>query len=205
MAIPEKGWGTEIGIQKELNLTKQQCSFEITGYYRELNNPIIWVPNGASWIATNFYSGKYLGAQMQSKYMFSVNETKVKIFAIADWVRTQVKNNSESIAQQQIFIPDFMGNLGFSHIVKKANWGFDIQHVGNRYIQTDNQQWLAGYRLINVQFGLNQVRLHTNKNHLEVKLNILFECKNLLNNTYQSMPNRVMPGRTFCMTLSINI
>ncbi len=205
MAIPEKGWGTEIGIQKEFNSNKQQYSFEITGYYRELNNPIIWVPNGASWIATNFYNGKYLGAQMQSKYMFSINETKVKIFAIADWVRTQVKNSGESIAQQQIFIPDFMGNFGFSHIVKKATWGVDVQHVGNRFIQSDNQQWLAGYRLINAQIGLNQIILHTNKNHSEVKMNVLVECKNLFNNLYQSMPNRAMPGRTLSMSLSINI
>ena len=205
MAIPEKGWGTEIGIQKEFNSNKQQYSFEITGYYRELNNPIIWVPNGASWIVTNFYNGKYLGAQMQSKYMFSINETKVKIFAIADWVRTQVKNSGESIAQQQIFIPDFMGNFGFSHIVKKATWGVDVQHVGNRFIQSDNQQWLAGYRLINAQIGLNQIILHTNKNHSEVKMNVLVECKNLFNNLYQSMPNRAMPGRTLSMSLSINI
>ena len=205
MAIPEKGWGTEIGIQKEFNSNKEQYSLEITGYYRELNNPIIWVPNGASWIATNFYNGKYLGAQMQSKYMFSLNETKVKIFAIADWVRTQVKNNSESISQQQIFIPDFMGNLGFSHIMKKATWGFDIQHVGNRFIQSDNQQWLAGYRLLNAQMGLNQVRLHTNENHSEVRMNVLLECKNLFNTCYQSMPNRVMPGRTFWLSIAINI
>jgi outer membrane cobalamin receptor len=129
----------------------------------------------------------------------------VKIFAIADWVRTQVKNNCETVAQHQIFIPDFMGNIGFLHIVDKATWGFDIQHVGNRYIQTDNQQWLAGYRLVNAQIGLNQVHLHTNKNHSEVKMNVLFECKNLFNNFYQSMPNRVMPGRTVCMSLSINI
>ena len=205
MAIPEKGWGTEIGIQKEFNSNKEQYSFEITGYYRELNNPIIWVPNGASWIATNFYNGKYLGAQMQSKYTFAISETKLKIFAIADWVRTQVKNNSESISQQQIFIPDFMGNLGFSHIMKKATWGFDVQHVGNRFIQSDNQQWLAGYRLLNAQMGLNQVRLHTNENHSEVRMNVLLECKNLFNTCYQSMPNRVMPGRTFWLSIAINI
>ena len=137
--------------------------------------------------------------------MFSINETKVKIFAIADWVRTQVKNSGESIAQQQIFIPDFMGNFGFSHIVKKATWGVDVQHVGNRFIQSDNQQWLAGYRLINAQIGLNQIILHTNKNHSEVKMNVLVECKNLFNNLYQSMPNRAMPGRTLSMSLSINI
>lgn len=205
LAVPEKGWGTEIGFQKELNLPKQQYSVEITAYYRELNNPIIWVPNGASWIATNFYSGKYLGAQMQSKYMFNLLETKVKIFAIADWVRTQVKNTSESMAHQQIFIPDFMGNVGFTHLVKKGLWGFDIQHVGNRYIQTDNQQWLAGYRLVNAQVGVSQIPLKRLKNESVIKLNMLLECKNLFNVIYQSMPNRVMPGRTFWLSLSINI
>ena len=205
VAVPERGWGTEMGFQKDLNLVKIQYAFEATAYYRELNNPIIWIPNGSSWIATNFYNGKYLGAQFQSRAIFPVYAAKIKLVGILDWVKTGVKKSATSDVYQQIFIPDFMGTLGATYLFKDLSIGFDVQHVGNRFIQTDNQQWLSGYRLLNLHLGISEIVISKKQKHANHKLNIQIECKNILNTNYQSMPQRAMPGRTFWFTMGLNI
>ena len=202
---PEKGFGAELGILKNQSFKHFEISAEITGFYRELNLPIIWVPNGWSWIATNFYHGQYTGIQYSVKISRAVKENKWLIASGGEVVNTQVKKTEIGAAFQQIFIPDFMGYLSGSFERKKWGIKLEIQHTGNRYIQTDNQAFLSGYRLVNGTFFWKTTDLLSFKNKKKIKADFSLEIKNIFNTVYQNMPGRPMPGRTVWLNMNILI
>jgi hypothetical protein len=122
-----------------------------------------------------------------------------------EWVNTLVKKGQEMPGYAQIFIPDFMGYVGLALERKLIAYKVDIQHTGNRYMQTDNLAWLAGYRIVNFQVTLKQVQLLSLKNNQKIKCEASVECRNVLNTVFQNMPSRPMPGRTFWLNLNILI
>ena len=205
MTKPERGWGMELGLIKNQTFNHVEIAAEITGFYRELNQPIIWVPNGWSWIATNFYNGRYGGVQYNLKVTGAINYCKWFIASGGEYVSTQVKKKSTEPAFQQIFIPDFMGYLAAS--LERKKWGLklEIQHTGNRFVQTDNQAFISGYRLVNGTFLWKAIDLMSLKNKKKIKAEISIETKNLLNTIYQNMPGRPMPGRSIWLNMNISI
>lgn len=113
-----------------------------------------------------------------------------------DRVSSRVKQTPQSIAYQQIFVPDWNGNayLGFENLHFETGIGLD--YTGRRFIQTDNQESLDPYALTNMQFGLRGIPL---------PMGLLLHCKvellNALNQSYVNMPGRPMPGRAFRITI----
>ncbi len=202
---PEKGWGMELGIVKPFVFKNMEASVELTGYYRELNQPIIWVPNGWSWIATNFHKGQYAGIQWNAKVSQVVKATKISIVTGGEYVHAQVQKQPESTQYAQIFIPDFMGFLSVAMDRKKWALKLEIQHTGNRFTQTDNQAWLPGYRLIHAAWVWKSMEIMSLKNKEKLKAEISLEGRNLGNVQYQNMPGRPMPGRTIGIYLNITI
>ncbi len=205
IAKSERGWGMEMGVLKNLQSKSFDLNLEVTAYYRELKNPIIWIPNGSSWIATNFHNGQYQGIQFNGKFAKKFESQKVAINFGGEWVNTLVKKGQEMPGYAQIFIPDFMGYVGMALERKLIAYKVDIQHTGNRYIQTDNLAWLAGYRIVNFQVTLKQVQLLSLKNNQKIKCEASVECRNMMNTVYQNMPSRPMPGRSFWVNLNIKI
>jgi hypothetical protein len=98
-----------------------------------------------------------------------------------------------------------MGFVGVILDRKLMSYKIDIQHTGNRYIQTDNLAWMPGYRIVNCQVSLKQWQFLSLKNHKHLKCEASVECRNALNTVFQNMPSRPMPGRTFWLNLNIKI
>ncbi len=199
----ERGWGMELGLSKVVSGKSIDFQAEMTGYYRELNSPIIWVPNGWSWIATNFYKGQYYGIQYQLNLSKSLGKQKISLSSGGEWVHTKIQKQLETPIFAQIFIPDFMGYLKAS--VERKKWGLklEIQHTGNRFIQTDNQAWISGYRLMNFSANLKSISLLSPNNQHKLNADFLFEIRNLTNSVYENMPGRPMPGRSFWIIMNI--
>jgi iron complex outermembrane receptor protein len=205
IAKSEKGWGVELGLLKNIQSTFVDATFEVTSYYRELKDPIIWIPNGVSWIATNFHNGQYAGIQFNGKVSKGYLNQKIALNFGGEWVKAHVKKGFEQPGYAQIFIPDFMGFVGVILDRKLMSYKIDIQHTGNRYIQTDNLAWMPGYRIVNCQVSLKQWQFLSLKNHKHLKCEASVECRNALNTVFQNMPSRPMPGRTFWLNLNIKI
>ena len=205
IAKSEKGWGVELGLLKNIQSNFVDATFEVTSYYRELKDPIIWIPNGVSWIATNFHNGQYAGIQFNGKVSKGYLTQKIALNFGGEWVKAHVKKGVEQPGYAQIFIPDFMGFVGVILDRKLLSYKMDIQHTGNRYIQTDNMDWLPGYRIVNCQVSLKQWQFMSLKNNQKIKCEASVECRNVMNTVFQNMPSRPMPGRTFWLNLNIKI
>ncbi|MCL9981019.1 MAG: TonB-dependent receptor [Bacteroidia bacterium] len=171
----ELGWEAEAGIASR----KSHFNWELTLFYRELQNPIIWMPSGGLWAARNYHFGRYYGFQSHLQYQ------SIKWFArlSTDWVRTRVQAYERSDFLQQIFIPDLMANIQLGMKIKNWNFAADLAHTGNRFIQTDNEKVIPSYQLLGAQVKFTLK-----------KQSFILNAQNLLNTVYENMPGRPMPG-----------
>lgn len=198
----EKGWGSEMGLQyqseqKALTGGGVQLKSELTVYYRELDYPILWVPAGAVWRATNLTGGgRYAGAQLSLLAIAQIQKSSIALQVNLDRVQAKVKQMAGGPEYQQIFVPPFNGNAILSWHRPKYQCALNYQRVGERFIQTDNQASLPAYGLMNVQCKLPA--LFQLKNWVG---DVSVHCLNLANTEYQSMPGRPMPLRTVQLTL----
>jgi hypothetical protein len=96
----EKGWGAEMGFLLKTGPTNfRQTVFnltaEFTTYYRELDFPILWVPAGAVWRATNLSGGgRYAGAQISVQAQAHVRQSKMGLQINLDRVKASVKQSA---------------------------------------------------------------------------------------------------------------
>lgn len=200
----EKGWGSELGLMVKTDLTTyKQCQLqftaEITAYYRELDFPILWVPAGAVWRATNLSGGgRYAGAQLSVQAQAHIRQSKMGLQINLDRVKALVKQAEGGPEYQQIFVPLYNGNIALSWHRPKYQFSVNTQLVGLRYIQTDNQSSLPAYALVNAQWRYPAV---LNKKGLVIDVGI--QTQNLTQTQYFSMPGRPMPGRSVQLTLWI--
>jgi iron complex outermembrane receptor protein len=183
----ETGWEAEAGLVK----WNAHLKWEMTAFYRELLNPIIWMPAGGLWSARNYYFGRYYGLQNKLKFQY----THFFGHLSADWVRTRVKSHESSDLLQQIFIPDLMANIQTGFIWKNWKISSELSHTGNRFIQTDNWEVMKSYRLWGAQLQ------YTYKHKYAFSLN----AQNLLNTVYENMPGRPMPGRSIQIQMNIKL
>jgi hypothetical protein len=200
----EKGWGAEMGFLLKTGPTNfRQTVFhltaEFTTYYRELDFPILWVPAGAVWRATNLSGGgRYAGAQISVQAQAHVRQSKMGLQINLDRVKASVKQSAFGPEYQQIFVPLYNGNVALSWHRPKYQFSVNTQLVGLRYIQTDNQSSLPAYALVNAQWRYPAV---LNKKGLVIDAGI--QTQNLTQTQYFSMPGRPMPGRSVQLTLWI--
>ena len=200
----EKGWGSELGVVVKTDLTTyKQCqwqfSTELTTYYRELDYPILWVPAGAVWRATNLSGGgRYAGAQLSAQLLVQCHRSKFNLQANFDRVKALVKQAAGGQEYQQIFVPLYNGNIALSWHRPKYQFAVNTQFVGDRFIQTDNLASLPAYALVNATWrhaGL--------LNPKGFRMDVGVQTQNLTQTSYYSMPGRPMPGRSFQFTLWI--
>ena len=207
---PEKGMGAEVGyLFKSLtngagrwhrSSSPWSGQSEITVYYRTVDQPILWVPKGTYWFATNLSGGgKYAGCQISALLKYQIEHKGVLVFkSNVDRVSSRVKQTPEALAYQQIFVPDWNGNVYLGYENLRFESGIGVDYTGRRFIQTDNQQSLNPFALVNLQFGLRKVALP-----MGFGMQCKFEVLNVLNQEYVNMPGRPMPGRAIRMTLLI--
>ncbi|MBM3438678.1 MAG: hypothetical protein FJX91_06045 [Bacteroidetes bacterium] len=201
----ERGWGSEMGCLYQSNTSHWrkwqlvQVKAELTAYYRELDYPILWVPAGAVWRATNLSGGgKYAGAQLSVVAQFALLQSSFVLQANLDRVRARVKQFQNAPEYQQIFVPPYNGNFSLNWHRPKHHLAVNGQWVGLRYIQTDNLAYLPPYTLWNAQW--RRIALLNQKG---IALDLGLQCQNIMGTRYQSMPGRPMPGRSVQLTLWI--
>jgi iron complex outermembrane receptor protein len=79
---------------------------------------------------------------------------------------------------------------------KQYMTGITLSYTGYRYINNSNTDWLDSFMLLNAVAGKSFRFNHTSL-YLSGRIN------NILNNSYQNMENRPMPGRNYQISLRI--
>jgi iron complex outermembrane receptor protein len=203
--LPEDGFGYETGIEYQTMFQNFALSTEITAYYNDIDNWIIWIPSYKGyWEPRNIKKVISKGVEINTGISGSINKLRYRVNLT--YAYTNSKNygdllvwGDESYGKQLVYIPlhsgNFMANINYK--------GFFItwQHnsYSERYTTSSNnitrRDWLYPYFMNDLSCGKV---FNVNKNTFSAELKIY----NLFNETYHSVLYRPMPGINFLLLLS---
>jgi iron complex outermembrane receptor protein len=198
---PEVGNAYELSVKNRIVLTKNLVyQHTLSTYYKQISQWILWVPISGS-LSKPMNLHEVVSKGLEWQWHLQKNAGKLNLFAagLSDINSCQPISSKllgdSSLYKQLIFAPRIKHQLQLGVNINKLQCLYTWNYVGNRFTSSDNQNWLAPYKLHNVavSYGLNL------KNHV---LSFQLGINNLLNETYQVMVNRPMPLRNY--QLSIN-
>jgi hypothetical protein len=192
----EQGVGSELAWQRKWT---KYGSLEWLVYGRYLDKPIVWVPAGAFWMPVNLQGGGlYYGGQSKTKAYLWMHPTYGTWIWANQWERSisWVKSSPQSAAYHQIFIPNLSGRSSLVWQKNTLTAEIAYAYTGKRYIQTDNNEYLPA-------FGLVQAALNYQKSIKSKSVVFRLEGDNLFNVSYQTVPNRPMPGASVRLTTTL--
>lgn len=193
---PEEGGNAEAGLSARWDKRQVKIDLSATLWARYLNNPIVWLPENNVWSASNMQRGDYHGAQFSALLSHSKGKTPWQWQAGAEWCNARMRKENHSFSA--LFVPRFSGATSLKVKIRNWNMRYACQWQSSRFTSTDNQSSLPGYALFSVDAG-REVSLK------KYRMHVMAGSDNLLNHSYQVMPGRPMPMRSFWLKATFNL
>lgn len=198
---PEEGLSEELTLASAFNIRKLKLSYDVTVFNRNINNWIIWLPGYYYWSPENIMKVWSRGFE----HVFGINYVKNKFslktsfnytFTLSTNEKEKVEGDA-SLHKQLIYAPIHQGALKI--MLGYSKWFVSYMHsyTGYRYTLTDNTEFLPEYDIARVTAGRNFV-------YRKMTFSVSAYCNNLMNEEYQSVLWRAMPGRSYGLNLKIN-
>lgn len=169
--------------------------FTTTYYHSKIQDMIRWLPLNSSYFSP-INTDQVVVNGFESHLNWSTKSDKKKVSVAANYAFTNSIN--QETGKQLIYVPyhKWGANLGCSY--RNFNFNYDYLYTGFVYTQSDNnpQKKVAWYTVSNFNTACNFGK--------QKVTTIGFKVLNLLNENYQSVANRPMPGRNFNLYLTLN-
>jgi iron complex outermembrane receptor protein len=202
--LPEQGWNYELTARSNFAMSQSLLAkISVTGYYKQIENWIIWVPKSAN-LSTpmNVHEVNSKGIELQWSLNQGLGKQRIELSGMHDYTQampTKSKlENDASLNKQLIYTPGIKHQLNLQYKIGKTAIQYTWTYTGIRYTASDNSTWLNPYSLSSLYVSQLLVK---NKHHFSINASI----QNLWNETYQVMANRAMPLRNFQLTLIYTI
>ena len=200
---PEKAKMIEAGFAYTKTIKNTEITADVIGFYNYVSNWIIWLPTEYSyWSPTNLKEVENKGIEATFNINSTLNKLTIKHNAnYAYTASTNMKTNNEldnSINKQLIYMPFHKFNYTLSASYKKTSIYYNYSYTGLRFISPDNNWYMPDYFIHNVSIS-QQVKLK------KISLTASFKVNNILNQDYQSIAYRAMPGRNFLFSISLTL
>ena len=201
--IPEKGvsWETGLTFQKQFG-SGATIRSDVVYYRMGVENWIIWLPQGNVWSPSNIREVKNQGLEISTEGSYDLGRTKVT--AQANYAYNQARNltkineNDRSFGKQLPYTPLHKAQWKLRAQRNKLEFSIGQVFTGERFDTTDNESGVPAYTLWNAGFDRQW-----EFSKLEGTLG--FGVFNLLNEHYQTMKLRAMPGRNYQINIKISI
>ncbi len=185
----------ELGVQladslfQFLGLTTQ-----ITGYWGNTKNWIQWVPTDNIWQAQNVKDVAQQGLEASASIAWqAAGKWQVK------GLYSRTLTVDESSDRQLIYVPENQLKYFISWELKGWLASVNYQFTDLRYVNPENTTFLAAYDLLDVYL---QRQLVVNNKH---KILFRFGVENALNNEYEAVLSRPMPGINYSFKIGYEL
>lgn len=195
----ESGFSWEAGLG--VRFKKERFNLEATGtYFRsEIDNWIIWLPEGSLWTPKNKRAVSVQGVEARLTLALSIGKVLFNLNGAYSYVSSTVKNaateTDASLGKQLIYVPHHQAKVNLSMNIHGLLVLYGYNYTGERFTTSDNEHLLEAFQFSYLSFGYS----HKFANHA-VGLN--FTIENLFNKEYQTIAWRPMPGRSFLINLN---
>ena len=195
----ETGFSWEGGLAFKTGIKTFRFGFDATYFQSEIDNWIVWLPQGNVWTPQNKRAVSSKGIETKLEASVTIGRLLFKLNGAYTWVSSTVSKgvseNDASVGNQLIYVPLHQAKAHFSVHFGKLFLLYGHQYIGLRYTTSDNKSSLPAYQLSYVTFGYEYpIKKHT--------IGVNFTVDNLFNTDYQSIAWRPMPGRSFLINLN---
>ncbi|MBS1783187.1 MAG: TonB-dependent receptor [Bacteroidetes bacterium] len=188
---PEIGWSEEVGILfKNHNSSRFRYTDEFSLFNRVIDDWIIWF-GGSIWTPHNIASVHSRGIEWDQSLTYTLESISFHTSLHLAYTKATTLNsylpNDQSIGKQIPYTPLLNGifNLGASW--KKWYININESYTGTRFINMDETDRLLPFAITNFQINY---AISFEKQ----RLSVFAQINNLLNQSYQVMNGRPMPG-----------
>lgn len=211
---PEHGWSEELGLHfthRDRQCRGDSCtpsgrkvaSVELssTVFNRNIDNWIMWVPQGNYWAPMNILKVWSRGIENSADFTFNLTPVLLKMGIRYDYVLStneKVPAGSENeLHKQLIYVPIHKTSVHLGVLYRGYSLSYVHHYTSWVFIQADNENFIDPYWLGNLVFT------KTYPVGKKFSLNVLFKINNLWDSQYQVIAYRAMPGRNFETGISI--
>ena len=207
--LPEKGYNAEISLLHNNHFGNENIAIQVTGYYGEIKNWILWQPSkdGANyWEAANVKDVLTKGVELNFKVSSKEGNLIYRLSGNYAYTlatnRNAVSSVDNSRGRQLLYTPKNSGNLsailqyGGFYIIPALHYT-GLRYTNSSNVVSDYENILNPYILTNFDIGK---KLEMKKFGIDLK----FKIENLLNVNYQTVLWRPMPGRNYSLTLQFS-
>lgn len=194
--LPEKSVNGEIGLHW---LKKGDVSWEqsLTYYRMQVDNWIIWLPQGAIWSPQNIREVRNQGLEYQGKGTWETGQWTWQARGSYTYSQALDLTSDAQNPQQLPYTPKHQANGSLEAERSEFSVNLSTIYIGQRAIGTGNARVMEGYQLWNAGLSFTQLRWK------KLQLPISFQVLNLLNRDYQVLYLRGMPGRSYQINLTL--
>ena len=178
----------EIANQVELghDFLYKGCSLSITAFVINIDDMIQWSPNSSGvWSPKNVKN--VLSKGIETSLGYEKKYKKHTLFLNSNYSFTA--SEDQVLKKQLIYVPFHKVTFAASYSYKNVGLFYQFLFNGKVFTSSDNEYNLKNYKLSNVgvdfKFGTIQ------------SIKITFQINNILNQNYQNVAVRPMPGRNF--------
>ncbi len=196
--LPEESVNGEIGLNW---LKKGAFSWvqSLTYYHMQVDNWIIWLPQGSIWSPENIREVQNQGIEYQGKGNWKFGIVDMEIGLSYTYSQALDLTSEPANPRQLPYTPKHQanGNLAAEYAGFALNLG--TFYVGQRAIGTGNARILDSYQIWNAGLQCSDLKWGNTRFPLS------FQVLNLLDRDYQVLYLRAMPGRSYQLNLTIHL
>jgi len=192
--LPEDGLSGDLHFE----WVKGHFTLRAGGFANYLKNRILWIPDGIYWTVTNMDNTLGAGAEARLSYQNGWGAHRLALSGTYTYTYTHIirPNDSTLNGRALIYTPAHMAAITLMYSWKFMSFGYTQRYVSRRYITADNQQFLPGYTT-------GDLSISARKDWKKVSINGYITLQNILNQYYEVVALRPMPG--IQVTIGTNI
>ncbi|MFD2203629.1 TonB-dependent receptor [Shivajiella indica] len=201
--LPESSWSAEFGVSHDLKQKNFRFNQNLTYYNMWVENWIIWLPQGSFWSPDNIREVKNDGLEYFFDFDYNFGLWSFELQGNYNLTRainqTDISENDRSSGRQLPYTPAHKAQGLFG--INRGIWNtyLNYQFTGNRYVGTDNMDFLPAYQLWDCGIKVGELK------NSWIRGSIGFQVNNIMDTSYQILRLRAMPGRNYQINIHISL
>ncbi len=184
---PETSIQAELGNEFNFN----ELKINLTGYFIDIDDLIRWIPDESGvWRPVNTANVHNYGLELFAGWNTQLSENAFSLNTSYAYTRSI----DQETGDQLIYTPQHKVTLSAGYEIKNFSILLQSLYNGSIYTSSDNNYELKGYEIADLYLG------YTFSRNPEIGVDLRFN--NIFNKKYQSLPSRIMPGRSIKSTLT---
>lgn len=197
----ESGYSSELGHNFIYRNNKFTLENDISAFYMEIDDWIMWVPYGLNWKPENKKKVEASGIELNTKLKWEFPHSSMALGGMYAYNRSilleGISGDDPAVGNQLAYTPEHRAVLIANLMYKKYRFSISNSFTGERN-GLDKNEKLDGFAVTNIDLGRN---ITLGKHLISIEGKVL----NVFDIDYQNVARYAMPGRNYLISMKFFI